>query len=450
MVPEDDTDLLNSHPPVPLGDAELFVDRLRPVAALVSPRLAPSYITWPDAPLPPTSGPSEVFRAPNFAWVVYRELESFESAGTYSSTAVRIGGDGTWKSVELGHLIPIGADDQGVWLTDQPIPVINDASEDDDTGLEAEEKAFLRGRDAPLEEWEDLPASIPHVFGAVFDLLHNSDSYESAPFGSRGIDLSLEVSDNIADVVPSTLTPAETGPVQLVRRGPSVDDVMDVDRIVSHVEMVDGRLRLTYHPTGPIVTVDPGGDSGWYEYPQETIDVDVSAGLPKEIRVIDYPSTKIPTLPWDDWDEDDDDFDTATPPYSLAGVEGTQWALRKLADETMSASIEAMRVQLVGLAEPNLVWLDVDDRVHKVRSDYRDLSVRIEKAWPLTEVVAEFTYRSLVDRRFRYRVPVFDAAGRPIHYPDLTVYLMEDLDTLDLDDVKVSIDGFTELSAHSD
>ncbi len=450
MVPEDDNDLLNSHPPVPLGDAELFVDRLRPVAALVLSRFAPSYITWPEAPLPPTFGPSQVFRAPNFAWVVYRELESFESAGTYSSTAVRIGGDGTWKSVELGHLIPIGADDLGVWLTDQPIPVINDASEDDDTGLEADPELLLHARDAPLEEWEDLPASIPHEIDADFGPLHNSGSYESVPFESRGIDLSSRDSDGIADVVSSTLTPAETGPVQLVRRGPSVHDVMGVDRIVSDVEMVDGGLRLTYHRTGPIVAVDPGGDSGWYEYQQETIDVDVSAGLPQEIRVTDYPSTKIPTSRWDDWDEDDDDLDSVPPSYSLAGVEGAQWALRKLDDETMSASIEAVRIQLVGLAEPNLVWLDVDDKVHRVRSDYRDLSVRVEKAWPLTEVVAEFTYRRLADRRFRYRVPVFDAAGRPIPYPYLTVYLMEDLDTLDLDDVNLSIDGFTELSAHLD
>jgi hypothetical protein len=225
---------------------------------------------------------------------------------------------------------------------------------------------------------------------------------------------------------------------------------MDVDRIVSNVEMVDGGLRLTYHPTGPIVTVDPDGVSASYEYPQESIDVDVSAGLPREIRVSDFPSTKIPMRPWDSWDWDDDDLDTATPPFSLAGVEGAQWALRKLDDESLSASIEAVRVQLVGLAEPDLVWLDVDDKVHRVRSDYRDLSVRDEKSWPLTEVIAEFTYRRLVDRRFRYRVPVFDAAGRPIHYPYLTVYLMEDLDTLDLDDVKVTTEGFTELFAHTD
>ena len=448
MVTGDDTDLLDSHPPVPLGDAELFVDRMRPVAALVLPRLARTYITWPEAPLPPTSGPSEVFRAPNFAWVVYRELGSFENAGTYSSTAVQIGIDGTWESVELGHLIPIGADDQGVWLTDQPVPMIDNDSEDDDTELEAEEEFFRRASDAPLEEWEDLPASIPHEINSDFGAWR-----DRVPFGSRGIDLSSEGSDDIDDIddtVPSTLTPTATGPVQLVRRGPSVDDVMDVDRIVSHVEMVEGRLRLTYHPTGPIVTVDPDGDSKSYEYPQETIDVDVSAGLPKEIRVADYPPTKIPTLPWDDGEEDDDDLDTAAPPYSLAGIEGAQWVLRKLDDETMSASIEVVRVQLVGLAEPDLVWLDVDDKVHRVRSDYRDLSVRIEKAWPLTEVVAEFTYRRFIDRRFRYRVPVFDVAGRPIHYPYLTVYLMEDLDTLDFEGVQVTIDGFTELFAQSD
>ena len=116
----------------------------------------------------------------------------------------------------------------------------------------------------------------------------------------------------------------------------------------------------------------------------------------------------------------------------------------------MNASIEEVRVQLLGLAEPNLVWLDVDDTVHRVRSDYRDLSVRVERPWPLTEVIAEFSYRELGDRRFRYQVPVFDAAGRPIRYPYLTVYLMEDLETLDFDEVATSVDGFTELSAHSD
>jgi len=449
MVSERDIDLLNSHPPVPLGDAELFVDRLRPVAALVLPQLAPSFVTWPDAPLPPTSGPSEVFGAPNFAWVVYRELGSFESAGTYSSTAVRIGRDGRWSSVELGHLTPIGADDDGVWLTDQPVPMMENSAEDDNPALE-EDELFRRARDAPLEEWEDLPASIPPVSSTDFDPQHSSGFSESASFGWRGIDLSSPLSDDVSDALPSIVIPAETGPVRLVRRGPSVDDVMDVDCLVSDVEIVDGRLRLTYHPTGPIVTVDPDGDSSSYEYPQESIDVDISAGLPQEIRVSDFPSTKIPMRLWDSWGWNNDDLDTATPTFSLAGVEGTQWALKKLDDETLSASIEAVRVQLVGVAEPGLVLLDVDNKVHRVRSDYRDLSVRDEKEWPVTEVIAEFTYRRLGDRRFRYRVPVFDTAGRPIHYPYLTVYLMEDLETLDLEEVNVSIDGFTELSAHSD
>ena len=61
----------------------------------------------------------------------------------------------------------------------------------------------------------------------------------------------------------------------------------------------------------------------------------------------------------------------------------------------------------------------------------------------------EVLLRELRDRQFRYRVPVFDAAGRPIRYSYLTVYLMEDLDTLDFDEVAISVDGFTELSAHS-
>ena len=219
---------------------------------------------------------------------------SIESAGTYSSTAVRIGGNGTWESVELGHLIPIGADDDGVWLMDQPVPEIEDAPEDDDPALEAEE-LFRLARDAPLEEWEDLPASISHVFGTDFEPLHSSDSSESATFGLRGIDQSSSLSDDASDVLPLSVIPVETGPVKLVRRGPSVDNVMDVDRLVSHVEMVDGSLRLTYHPTGPIVTVDPGGVSGSYDCPQETVDVDVSAGLPRDVRVADYLSTKLPS-----------------------------------------------------------------------------------------------------------------------------------------------------------
>ena len=52
-------------------------------------------------------------------------------------------------------------------------------------------------------------------------------------------------------------------------------------------------------------------------------------------------------------------------------------------------------------------------------------------------MIAEFSYRELGDRQFRYRVSVFDAAGRPIRYSFLTVYLMEDLHTLDFDEVAI-------------
>ena len=223
---------------------------------------------------------------------------------------------------------------------------------------------------------------------------------------------------------------------------------MTVDRIVSDVEMVDERLRLTFYPTGPIVTMDPGGSSWSYDYPQETIDVDVAAGLPNEVRVADYPSTKIPTRDWDDWDDHDNRAEI--PAISLAGVEGTAWSLRHIADQQVSEAIETVRSALLGLDEPSLVWLDADDEVHRVRSDYRELSVRVENDWPHTDVTAEFTYQRLGDRKVRYRVQLFDAAGRAIRYEYLTVYLTEDLDTMDIDEADMSSDGFIELSAHVD
>jgi hypothetical protein len=453
MVPHSPDDVLQPHTPVRLGDGELFVDTQRPVAALVTPGRATTFITWPDAALPPTAGPSEVLEAPNAAWVIYRELEAVENPGPFVSTAVRIGVDGSCRSIELGHLAPIGADDHGVWLTAQPAPVVDDDSDEDREAVKAQEEFFLKAKDAPLEEWDDLPEPVPRPIGIDFPATGDGVSFgwtaDPDSSGRRGI--GLEVDDSADDPAPRppASTAADTGPVTLIRRGLAADVEMGVDRIVSEVAMVEGRLRLTYHPTGPIITPEPGGSSWSYEYPQETIDIDVSTGLPEQVRVADHPSTKVPTRECDDWLDDDDEPD-ATPVISLSGVPGTSWTLRVLDADRITASIEKVRSDLLGLDEPSLVWLDVDDTVHRVRSDYRELSVHVENDWPDTEVVAEFRYRRFGAQRVRYRVRLFDAAGRPILYEYLTVYLMEDLDTMDLDETEIAPDGFITLSAHLD
>ena len=92
-----------------------------------------------------------------------------------------------------------------------------------------------------------------------------------------------------------------------------------------------------------------------------------------------------------------------------------------------------MSAQYADLDEPHLVHTRRDDRWHRVQSEYADVEVHTEGAWPDLEVVVDFGYRPAPGRSFRRRTRVFDDAGAPIVAPYLSVYLDEDLATTALD-----------------
>jgi len=162
--------------------------------------------------------------------------------------------------------------------------------------------------------------------------------------------------------------------------------LLHVDRLVSRVEAIGDRLRLVYHPTGPIQTLDPDATSYSYTYAMRAIDLDLSEGLPSAVAV-------------------DDQID-------LSGVPGTRWVIRPRDPSEIEAAVDAVRDQFTGRSDPALTWRRSDDRWHRVRSAYRDIVVTTEGVWPDTEVVFEFHYRRQGDGRLRHHVRVFDAAGR--------------------------------------
>ncbi|GAA0991376.1 hypothetical protein [Subtercola frigoramans] len=365
-------------------------------------------VTWPDAPLPPLAATARILCEPTGLWVIYTEMDTLWSSSEPRSTAVHISQDLTVSTIDVGMLTPIGADSTGLWCTAEPYPVVERSG-----GSRAFDPALVQiEEDAPVEDREDLVRS-----SGAWSRVDNSPT---------------EIHR-----LPTPPPAVATSPVTLSRYRPGGNiDFLTVDRLVSGVDVVRGKLRLTYHPTGPVQRLDPGGTSISFSYPIEVIDLDLSDARMSEVFVADYDSTPgargFPeewlntSIPEQDLDVDTDEMVAA---IDLSAYDDCSWTLPAEDSAEVRIHVDTVLEHLANLDTPNLMWSNGDDRWHRIRSDYRDLVVKVREEWPLTEVVAEFTYAPRGTQRFRWRVPVFDNAGRPRVPRYLTVYLMEDLDT---------------------
>jgi len=438
-----DEDLLVSYRPVVVGSTTVYVDKNRPVAVIVSPEGATTFATWPDAPLPPQVGAVDVLSSPRAVWVIYaQEGLMYRGEDRIAAVAVRVGIDGSAASFDLGPLHPVGADDDGIWLTPKESPDIDLG--DDERREDAEQDLVEEPlpSDTPLEEWEDI-----HPPRRAPDELYEISEPGSPEAEGLGWYIALEPGEEPPPEPPAMEPLAPTPPesVALLRRGPDGTELsVEFDHLVDTVEMADDRLRVTYYLSGPIGTPGPLGSMS-FDYPRAVADIDVSSRVPASIRLNEWRHTLLPPEDWDD------EIESQWAPYEwpridLARVPRTRWTIFPLEEEIAGSAIESVRADLRALDMPNTVWTSKDNARHLVRSDYRDLAVDVKGDWPETVETATFRYREHGDRLFRFRVPVFDTSGRPRVSEFLTLGLMEDLDTLDLDDVTVSPDDFIDIT----
>ncbi|MCU1479852.1 MAG: hypothetical protein JWQ19_638 [Subtercola sp.] len=399
---------MDTLPPVVLGDRTVFVDSMRPVAAVRNSALSIQFVTWPDASLPPLSATTRTISEPTGVWVIYSEIETLWSLGKPRSTAVHIDQRLTVSAIDLGTLTPIGADGRGLWCTAEPYPIVERMS---DSG--SFDPGFIEiGGDAPLEDREDLNRTPPA-----------EDRSRTSP--------------TTIPRLATPLPPTATAPVTLHRYQPNGNvEYLTVDRLVSGIDVVGDKLRFTYHPTGPIERRDIGGTSSSFSYPVESIDLDLTGELPSEVVVGDHASTPLGRGFPEEWlythlseRRAKTEEDEMIAKIDLSTVDNCDWTLPAEDEAAVSTYVASVLNHLTSLDEPNLVWTRSDNQVHRVRSEYRDLVVKVVGNWPKTEVVAEFTCASKGTQQFRLRVPVFDNAGRPRVPQYLTVYLTEDLAT---------------------
>ncbi len=451
MTPK--SDLMNPLPGEVIGSRRFLVDAERPVAVVTESDGDIRFVTWPDAELPPLGATASVTTAPNGLWVVYTEDDVVTATQPPRTTAVFIADDLSVASVNIGELTGIGADAHGLWCTSEAYPKFERPRDE----LDFSPEEIPLDEDAPIEDSEDLRGPPVPLFSPVPDEVADVRDSGFGWTATRGVGFSrLDATEEFTNDVHELPTPPEpvaTGPVTLYRYRPDGGvDLLEVDRLVSKVEVVDGRLRLSYHPTGPIERLSADRMSGSFSYPIESIDLDVANGLPARVNVSEFPATpKGKGFP-EEWLKDylgdlrDQEIARKSQtPIDLSVVPGSRWHLETDEPSDAQSQVDAVLDQVNGLGEPGAMWAGADDKWHRVRSDYRDVSVEVVGRWPDTEVVAEFRYAPRGKRRFRFRVPVFNAAGRPCVHRYFTTYLMEELDTANFDKVGKTSDGFIEL-----
>lgn len=197
---------------------------------------------------------------------------------------------------------------------------------------------------------------------------------------------------------------------------------MTVSRVVSQVSApAPGMLHLVFHPTSAVITNTPDGHGRTYDFPRRVAVLDVRGGLPARVDL-----DALVSQPFEEQPQTWPAHRTADR-VDLSGVAATSWTLRHLGQDEIDYAVRAVRAQYEALDAPHVIHTRSDDRWHRVRSEYSDLAVRVEGAWPLTEVVADFTFHTQFTRPLRRRTRVFDDAGLPIANPYLAIRLNEDL-----------------------
>lgn len=434
---------LNPFPAVEVDDVRILVDRKRPVAVLQSDDSS-RFVTWPHAPIPPAAASARLVTAPGAVWVVYEEAAD-RFPDLPSCTAVRIGVDGAASGVTIGRLQVIGADSDGIWATPRTRPERETEPGGGEDHADATGSWDDDGAGLPLESWEEFHKREERW--SEDDFAKHQENFMAGAAGRNTVEddrvaksfgwsafPDLE-GEKPAARFDSPRAPGPSLPVELTRyRIDGRTDTLKVDRTVAALEQKGSLTIVTFFPTNPVATLARNGDRVDYSHPKSRILVDFSSGLPSTLAVGEYDATALPVT--DAWDEVRDDESLrqesdipADDRIQLASVRGIDWAPAAIGPEDIQSAVKSLVEQLESLARPSTVRTLRDDQVHRVESAYRDLSVRVESAWPATTVTVEFRNLEHPGALYRRRYRVFDSSGRPIDSGYLTINLEEDIAT---------------------
>lgn len=421
---------------VVIGRTVIVPDAERPVAAIIDEDLSDRWVTWPEAPLPDRAiGEVQLLPTSKGAWVIYQAEDTEGPDYLVQRTAVFVTPNGVTAACDLGQGRPVGIDADGLWVGDP-----RDASawmESPDSAETAKEAVGAEELTAEGMEWVPSEPFWPGEAG------NEGTAAISAPM--------LEHSDGASDAGQQTEYPTHTGTAadddtsvgepgpplptpetELVRI--STDGkrtVIQVDHLVHRVDVSQDTLTLQYFPTGPR-QVPLGNDLGWdVVYEPEQVVIDIADGLPERIETEQLPSKPAPQDYEEESEQDCGRLQAAAAQwqdrFELDGVQGAAWPLRNLREEARTGATSKLREQFETLARPNIVWTYDHPSLRLGRSDYRNLSVTEEKAWPATEIVVSFEHIAVPNLRLRRRYRVFNDAGRPREWAYATVHLDEDL-----------------------
>ena len=411
-----------------LPEAEVFVDLDNPVA-LIRTHAGDRVVSWETAALPPTSASASVISSPNRVWVLYRghgvaDLREHED----HVTAVAIGPDGSWTDFDLGRVSVYGADEVGIWVERMP-----DVPE-------------LKQNPWNLPDFEDLPL-LTH--DEAFPARKAEQSVEALAQVTTGESWIGFVGSNGVPIRPTFDPPPgapydrPSSPTDLLRiRLDGDQDVLSVDRSVWSIDQAEGALAITYLAGDPT----PPSGYGMMNYWTSQLRVRPIDPIADSIRVADHTSSAPRRHDlmgmWAAQVEE-------TEPYVDVDLPMVDWSLRDPGPETIERVTEWTTNDLRSLGAPRGTYTVAAGTWARVQSSYDQVAVRVEGSWPLTQVIAEFTYRDWPGENIRIRRQVFDSAGAPAVPQYLSVYLDEDLATTKPEMYSRSPDGYIELPSNS-
>ncbi len=466
---------------VPIGHHAVVPDLHRPVAAVVAAGEVVRWLTWPTAPLPQRAiEEAEAWPTADGVWVVYRS----DGIDDVTRTAVHLDPDHVGAAVDFGDRRPVGADVGGLWLADPRdasgwmAHVGGDSDQDDSEELEALQASDLAWAEVGAfwpdpAAWTEPDDEVAHDEESLDDQddqddqddrddEDDQDDEESASAVMTAYQWSIGFADDrdgfeVGDDgdendAEAPEPPSPTPPTDLVRIAPDgTRTTIRVDHLVEGVTVEADTLTVRYHPTGPELVPDGHGARDVVYRPREVM-VDVSGGLPSRIDTEQLDSVAVED-PEDadaaDWERSIEQREDRRAPWierlDLAGVDGTRWPVVDRESVDRDRSVARLVAQLTALDRPGIVWSRGVDGPRRIRSDYRDVRVEVEGAFPATEVVVSFEHADVPFLRLRRRYRVFDDTGRPVDHGYLGVYLDEDIGSRHIPPRRSAVDGVLDI-----
>ncbi|MFJ4296898.1 hypothetical protein [Curtobacterium sp. NPDC089689] len=459
---------------ISVGRRSVVPDLHRPVAAVVEDGAVVRWLTWPSAPLPDRAVEEvEAWPTGSGVWVVYRS----DGIDGVTRTAVHLDADRVGAAVDLTDRRVIEAEPGGLWLADPRDAsawMARDGSEDDEDGADEDELAGLGSADLPWAEsepfWPD-PATWsepndddwqPDVDTDVDDE-PDADDEPGADDGhvvATAYQWSIGFSDDADECDAPDRgdpgPPSPTPPTDLVRIAPDgTRTTIRVDHLVEGVSVRGDRLTLRFHRTGPELVPGAYGSQDVVYRPREVV-VDVSDGLPTRIDTDTLDSVPVEDPAEYDadaadaaWERSVEEREARRTPWidrlDLSGVDGTRWPRWDAGAVGRERSVARLVEEFTHLGDPVIGWSRGADGPRRIRSDYRDVRVEVEGAFPDTEVVVSFEHTAVPFLRLRRRYRVFDDTGRPVDHGYVTVYLEEEVATGHIPPRSAAADGVLDI-----